>query len=151
MRRAWMVMAALLGLGWFGAAEARVDEVDPEEVRSVWEYLAGRYDRNEDGKISEKEYTRSAEHFARLDRDGNGVIEKADVEQAARRRNKRGARERVEAPREGEVAPDFELEVLGRAENDEKKTKKKAAKAEVVRLSKLKGKRLVALIFGSYT
>lgn len=126
-------------------------DVDPDETRTVWEYLAGKYDANEDGKITRKEYGRSDVHFDRLDRDGNGVIEAADVEQGARRRGGRGDRKRVEAPSEGQLAPDFELELLGEAPKEGVKAKKSKGKPERVRLSKLAKKHPVALIFGSYT
>ena len=115
-------------------------------TESAWEYLAKRYDTDGDGKISREEYTRTDEHFVRLDRDKNGVIEAADMKLRTRMRRRPEAG--PEAPAEGELAPDFELDVLGK---QSKKDAKKSKPAKRVRLSKFKGKRPVALIFGSYT
>lgn len=128
------IALALLFLGTGGVA--------PE---SAWDYLAKRYDADGDGKITRDEYTRSDEHFGRLDRDKNGVIEAADMELRSRMRRRPQAGS--EAPEEGEMAPDFELDVLGKKSRSV--GKKKPAKR--VRLSKSKGKKPVALIFGSYT
>ncbi|MFT7677482.1 MAG: hypothetical protein ACI8QC_001460 [Planctomycetota bacterium] len=115
-------------------------------AESAWEYLAERYDADGDGKISRAEYTRTDEHFARLDRDENGVIEAADMEIRSRMRGRPEAG--PEAPAEGEMAPDFELDVLGKKSE---KGAKKDKPAKRVRLSASKGKKPVALIFGSYT
>lgn len=112
---------------------------------SAWDYLAKRYDADQDGKITREEYTRTDEHFVRLDRDKNGVIEAADMELRSRMRRRPEAG--PEAPEEGEPAPDFELEMLGKESKEEGKQKP----AKRVRMSKSKGKKPVALIFGSYT
>lgn len=131
----------------------KAQDADPDAARSVWDYLAARYDTDGDGKISEKEYSRGKARFARLDRDGNGFIEKADTEQRIQRT--RGSRERTEAPSEGAVAPNFKLETLQPRKVDPKKAKKGEGEPEevfdVVELKSFKGKKPVALVFGSYT
>lgn len=154
------IVGVLLAVGPVGARQDvrgdddRPPKVDPEEVDSIWEYLTGRYDRDEDQKISREEYTRSDDHFARLDRDGDGTIEKSDVEQKRGRgdrektRERGGERQKALAPSEGDQAPDFVLETL----IPKKKGKtEKSDKTEKVRLSSFKGKKPVALVFGSYT
>ncbi len=155
-----------------------------DEAKTVWDYLAQRYDKDGDKKISKAEYSRGEDAFKRLDRDGNGFIEAADTASAGggRGRGERGERgergqrgqrgqrgegrerggERPTAPREGEMAPDFELETLypTKPETDESKAAEaRSEKAEQeakpeyesTKLSSFKGKRPVALIFGSYT
>ena len=88
---------AVLATGQVPPASAPRDDVDPDAVKTVWEYLAGRYDTNEDGKISKDEYKRGDAQFARLDRDGNGFIEEADTKQKRRRRGARGCVRRLGA------------------------------------------------------
>lgn len=159
-RTGMAIVGVLLALGPIGAGQGAGDdhdrppEVDPEEVDSIWEYLTGRYDRDEDQKISREEYTRSDDHFARLDRDGDGTIEKTDVERKRGRgdrdkaRGRRGERQRAVAPSEGDLAPDFALELL----IPKKKGKtRESDETEKIRLSSFKGKKPVALVFGSYT
>ena len=125
--------------------------------------------------IRDSEYSRGDEAFARLDRDGNGVIESADTESAGGGRGGRGERGqrggqrgqrrggegqgRPTAPSEGSQAPDFELETLypEKPEKGESKAAGKRAEGDAeevfqsVKLSSFQDKRPVALIFGSYT
>lgn len=123
-----------------GSSSSPAQEGDAADTAaSVWEYLAGRYDENEDGKISSSEYTRGAEQFARLDKDGNGFIEESDTRTADGRRGGgrtgrgregrgrtagdragggRAERARLVAPTEGEVAPDFALQSLYSVEEE---------------------------------
>ena len=149
----------------------------PDEAKTVWEFLSGRYDANGDGKIAKAEYTRGADQFARLDKDNSGFIDESDCKQASdrgarggggrgARGGERGARPAA-APTEGSATPDFELETLYPAKEaeasdkpavDSKKARDDAARQanepvayETVKLSSLKGKKPVALIFGSYT
>ena len=105
--------------------------------------LLQQYDKNKDGKIQKDEYPRTAEAFANLDRDRNGVLDAEDFEPgpARARRDPRGPEDKAKLPQVGSIAPDFELPLLG-SEGKESKT---------VRLSSLRGKQPVALIFGSYT
>ena len=97
-------------------------EVDPDQAKSAWEYLSKRYDADGNGQITFKEYGRSEEHFGRLDRDGNGSIEEGDVAASRGRRGRgqgRGNRSAPSAaPLEGQVAPDFTLEVIERAPDE---------------------------------
>ncbi|HET6878532.1 MAG TPA: hypothetical protein VFI31_00065 [Pirellulales bacterium] len=59
------------GKGWF----------HPGQSRYGWQWLADRYDRDGDGKISSDELPPEvAELAGRLDRDQNGKIEKADFD-----------------------------------------------------------------------
>lgn len=46
---------------------------------SVWVYLAGKYDANADGVIRLDEYGRDPGNFARLGRDGDGAIDRAEL------------------------------------------------------------------------
>lgn len=154
------------------SGEQEKPAVEPDSAKSVWEYLSGRYDANGDGKIAKDEYPRGATQFARLDKDKNGFIEEADSKQ----QNARGARGRgegrgargseggkrpAEAPTEGSNAPDFELETLYPMEpkdaDKDASGGEPVSKAEEpptferVKLSSWKGKKHVALVFGSYT
>ena len=108
----------------------------------VWTFLAGKYDTNNDGKLSKKEYDRGAETFARFDRNKDGVISAEDwSNEHFSARNSRGSRGRGRianspAPEAGELAPEFNLANVNNP-------------AESVRLSSFAGKKPVALIFGS--
>ncbi len=165
--------ASLRGLQEPAAQEKK--PVDPEAVPSVWEYLAGKYDANKDGKISAAEYPRGDKQFGRLDKDGNGFIEPSDTRVQGRQPRERRAGAggvRQVAPQEGAIAPDFKLETLYPSKAEEPlRDKAKDAKGdgatppqgkredggdttprfESVQLSSFKGKKPVALIFGSYT
>ncbi len=94
-------------------------EADPDQAKSAWEYLSKRYDADGNGQITFEEYGRSEEHFGRLDRDGSGSIEEGDISTGRSRGGRgqgRGNRsEPSAAPLEGQVAPDFTLEVIERA------------------------------------
>ena len=109
--------------------------------------LLGQYDKDDDGRITKAEYPRGEQAFANLDRNQDGFVTRADFDlriapgsQRARGRSRQGAgaRARPQPPRVGELAPDFELPLLG-------------MKDTTVKLSDLRGDRPVALIFGSYT
>jgi hypothetical protein len=108
--------------------------------------LLEKYDKDKDGKIGRSEYPRGDAAFANLDRDKNGAIEEQDLGARPQRgpanRNRRGLGAAVTAapklPEVGDVAPDFDLPMLG-------------MKDTTVKLSSFAGKQPVALIFGSYT
>lgn len=148
------------------------ETVDPDEAKTVWEYLSGRYDANGDGKIDQKEYTRGADQFKRLDKDGNGFIDASDAKPSRGRGAERGGGGgrrgggggagrggrggSQAAPTEGSLAPDFELETLYPSKKEgEAMDKQKEADAtpeyKSVSLASFKEKKPVALIFGSYT
>jgi hypothetical protein len=101
----------------------------------VWNYLAKKYDKNSDGKLSQDEYQRGAKPFARLDRNGDGVLTKDDWYMPEKNPK---PRRRGVAPKKGAPAPDFELTYV-------------RAPEKTVRLSSFSGKKPVALIFGSCT
>ncbi len=69
------------------------EEIEEPKARSTWEYLADKYDADEDGKITPEEYGRDETHFKRLDVDSDGVIAKAEIEERDRAsRDSRGGR-----------------------------------------------------------
>lgn len=114
----------------------------PAVDRQALTKLLQQYDKNQNGKVEKAEYPRSVEAFTNLDRDQNGVIDAADFT-VVPPRGQRGARGRepedaAKLPKVGELAPDFELPMLG-------------IKDKTVKLSSFRGERPVALIFGSYT
>jgi Ca2+-binding EF-hand superfamily protein len=49
-----------------------------------WNWLASRYDKNQDGSIREDEFTATAEYFTRLDRDWDGRLTDADFDWSAK-------------------------------------------------------------------
>ena len=106
---------------------------------SAWKFLADKYDSNKDGRITTDEYQRDQDTFLRLDRNKDGALS-ADDWADSPDRNSRGEsrdnRSRDKAPEWGDFAPDFELTFV----KDAKKT---------ARLSSYRGKKPVALIFGS--
>lgn len=126
-------------------------ETSPAEI---WRFLAKKYDKNKNGKITWREYNRDKDKFERFDTDGDGLLSKADFKSEDEGRGRRGGRggggrDRRRGgegqtggggatPRIGQKAPDFELPIV--------KTPKKTLK-----LSSFAGKKPVALIFGSYT
>jgi hypothetical protein len=59
---------------WFHPGQARYD----------WKWLAARYDKDRDGKITAAEFTGPPELFERLDRDGDGTITAADFDWSER-------------------------------------------------------------------
>ena len=103
--------------------------------------LLARYDTNRDGAVQKAEYPRGDRGFAHLDRDGDGDVDAADFASRPARGALQKLRQSLQAPKlpqVGDMAPDFELPMVGM-----KDTK--------VRLSKLRGERPVALVFGSIT
>ena len=151
---------ALFALCAFGPQDDAKQDSSPEDkAETVWEYLVLKYDSNGDARVSEEEYTRGAEHWKRLDKNADGFLDESEFASRGRRGGRRGAAgrrggggPRSQAPKAGDKAPDFELVVLPtpKKEGDGKKAAAKS-KAEFVKLSSFKGKKPVALIFGSYT
>jgi len=135
--------------------------VQEPEPKSAWQLLTDKYDADKDGKISRAEYSKDDKYFLRLDADKNGFIEASDLKKLGRPKGYRGEtadkKDKVVIAEAGKVAPDFTLRVLEKAKPDPaKKTNKKlglddAVKPKTFQLSSLKGKKPVALIFGSYT
>ncbi len=119
---------------------------------TVWDLLVRDYDKNKDGKITKEEFGRSEKSFGRMDSDGDGVITEADTKalehpQLRPRSSSKGKDGKAAhreppkdlAPLAGTVAPDFKLPLLH------------AGDKAPVTLSSFRGKKPVALIFGSYT
>ena len=116
--------------------------VGPEELNDIMCAALGRnklsaravgrrsrhLDTDKDGVLQLAEL---ASMFGKLDKNGDQMVSKAEVGMSR-------SVARSGPPRVGEVAPDFELPFVA----DEKKT---------IRLSSFRGKKPVALIFGSYT
>jgi Ca2+-binding EF-hand superfamily protein len=50
-----------------------------EEV-SPWNYFRSKYDADADGSVSQSEYDREGDAFARLDRTGDGILDASDFE-----------------------------------------------------------------------
>ena len=117
----------------------------------AWTHMAAKYDADGDGRITRKEYTRDEAHWKNLDVDGNGVVDRAEFEGRGWTRGARGGKPPA-APKKGQEAPDFKLELLPPpALKALDKDQQEAKKPELVQLSSFRGKRPVALIFGSYT
>ena len=73
--------------------EPKTDEIVEPTARSTWDYLAEKYDADEDGEITPEEYGRDETHFKRLDVDSDGVISKAEIDERDRSsRAERGGR-----------------------------------------------------------
>ena len=115
------------------------------DTQATFKFLAKKYDRNKDGKITWKEYKRDRDKFKQFDSNSDGSITHDDFSGGGRGRGRGGrgggggGRSRGSVvPKEGTVAPDFNLPLA----KDRKKR---------VKLSSFKGKQPVALIFGSYT
>ena len=137
--RVVVAAAALALLSARAPSQRGIGPLGPEVLNK----LLQQYDKNKDGKIQKDEYPRTVEAFANLDRDRNGVLDAADFEAgpARVRLDPRGPEDKDKLPQVGSQAPDFELPRLG-SEGKEGRT---------VKLSSLRGKQPVALIFGSYT
>jgi len=110
-------------------AEATVDP--------VWKFLRERHDADRDGRILPAEYRRSPDAFGRLDIDGDGAVSAADFgPQWSSRPFPKGFVYGVGGPEVGDPAPDFHL---------------RATSGETLALSSFRGKKPVALVFGSFT
>lgn len=145
-----LLLFAALGLPVMADDEPAAPANAPMDVErehdSAWSYLQAKYDADGDDAITPAEYDRSDEAFARLDRDGDGILAEQDFGQSGRlQRGARGERrERPQGTPEGEEAPDFTLRPLHL--DPELKLEE-----QLVTLSTFRGDRPVALIFGSYT
>lgn len=127
--------------------QAYVDRLDPDEdgemtqveferiygpeMSARMSIVALSFDQDWDGKITREDY---AMLFGDLDRNKDGLLNGAELQP----KSGVGNRPSRPAPVAGEVAPDFELPLADDAD-------------QTVRLSSFRGKKPVALIFGSYT
>lgn len=124
-------------------AQKPKQEQPAPKYESAWALISNEHDKNGDGKVTPREYPRGKERFKLLDRDQNGALTALDFVGKDSRRNRgrnqrrRDRRIRTLAPKVGAMAPGFTLRTV-----DGKKKQ---------RLSTYKGKKPVALIFGSYT
>ena len=151
MKSLMMLILALLLSAPEAAAQRRKKDRQEEPTVDPWTFIAGEHDKNGDGKVTLREYSRGKERFERLDKDRDGKLTSTDFlagengRKSGRGRNRvRGRRQRkidrftnARAPKPGDVAPDFNL--------------KPADSKKRVRLSSFRRKKPVALIFGSYT
>jgi len=127
-----------------GAAPPSTGEPSPDSAReapeSAWKYYRERYDANGDGSITRAEYTRSENGFANLDANGDSVVSQADFakrwEGVRRPGGKEGGFFVEGGPRLGRPAPDLRLSTTTGEEID---------------LARFRGKKPVALVFGSFT
>jgi len=108
---------------------------------SAWDYLRTRYDADGDGRITRAEYSRQDAAFAHLDADRNGVITLEDFDKrwdgVPRVQGKgRNFVYGQGGPMPGEPAPDIHLTTTG---------------GEELELAQFRGKKPVALVFGSFT
>ena len=82
----WLVACQAVAPDAAKAPAALRAPVDAEgSAATVFEYLAGRYDSDGDGIITEEEYNRPGGEFLRLDRVTDGVLTEADFALAGRR------------------------------------------------------------------
>ena len=98
-----------------------------------WKFVAEKYDSNKDGEVSLDEYTRGETGFKSLDTNSDGVVNEDDWKGRSRKRHGDD-----NAPRAGEVAPDFSLTEIRNPKT-------------IVTLSDFAGQKPVALLFGSCT
>ena len=97
-----MRMLGLLGLAALFSVDAQAQDRGSERGQpanqangqeQAWDLLAGKYDKDKDGKISLEEYPRGETKFKSFDRDGDGAITAKDFESGGGRQN-RGNRQR---------------------------------------------------------
>ncbi len=93
------------------------------------DFVESGLDTDKDGSVSAAEL---GAVFARLDTDKNGILAGTEFGRSRQRRAP------AKIPQPGQEAPDFDLPIVGNT-------------SQTIRLSSFRGKRPVALIFGSYT
>ncbi len=108
--RTIVVIAVFHGLGWLAAALAQ--EAAPTErpreqrFQFTFEWFAGRFDADKDGKITKDEVSGpAARFFDRMDRDGDGVLTEADFRGRGQSRDDQPQRRPADAIR-GRVLPE---------------------------------------------
>lgn len=123
------------------AARAARAEAEAAANAAILAKMLTQYDANHDGKVQRAEHPRGARAFANLDRNRDGAFDAADFLVPLPDPMAVLAEQRTDPahlPKVGELAPDFELPMLGMPD-------------ATVRLSALRGERPVALVFGSFT
>jgi hypothetical protein len=150
-RPAFLALLALAS-ACAGTRAVKSPERSPGEDAPAWHFLRERYDADHDGRIARAEYARSPQAFERLDADGDGYVSAADFDpdwDGVPRIAKSGAQKGhgrwigfedfvhgEGGPEVGDPAPAFRLA---------------ATTGEEVELAAFRGKKPVALVFGSYT
>ena len=152
VRRTLALLVLLLTASCAASSGSRADSTTTGEDAPAWHFLRARYDADGDGRIAAAEYTRPLDAFRRLDADGDGSVSGADFDP------KWDGVPRIEAepgkaesgrwisfddfahgeggPEVGEPAPNFRLSTTA---------------GDEIELASFRGKRPVALVFGSYT
>ena len=128
------------------SSDLRVPEVGEEVAvsaatpASAWDYYRARYDRDGDKSIERSEYTRSDEGFANLDVNEDGVVSGTDFAKRWEGRRRRGGKPGdfylEDEPQLGQPASELRLRTTDGVELD---------------LERFRGKKPVALVFGSFT
>jgi hypothetical protein len=135
-----------------GARPAPAPATAAAEESPSWRFLRERYDADRDGRIARAEYTRSAQGFARLDADGDGVVSAPDfdarwdgVPRIAAAAGEAGEGRWISfedfvhgegGPEVGDPAPPFRLAATDGAE---------------LELASFRDEKPVVLVFGSFT
>lgn len=135
-----MRLTALLWLGLTVSCAGPRLRGDPDSA--VWRFLAARYDVDQDGRVTRAEYPRSERGFRNLDASADGVLSPLDFD-ASFDAVLRGPWKSLEdfeygegGPVVGDLAPAIRLATLA---------------GETVELAAFRGRRPVALVFGSFT
>lgn len=81
--------------------------------QDVFKFLSGKYDKDQDGKITSAEYPRGAEKFAAYDANGDGVLTADDFSGGGRRRGRRSGGGRGGGGRNRNAGSDLPLELGG--------------------------------------
>ncbi len=110
---------------------AEFGKILPEVYTKRPKIMALTFDQDYDGVLEVSDFETI---FTDLDADGDGELSRVEL----RRNRSIGKRPDTSSPVQGELAPDFELPL---SEQPDK----------TVRLSSFRGKKAVALVFGSYT
>jgi hypothetical protein len=103
---------------------------------AVWEHLRVKYDQDGDGSIARGEYPRGERSFAYLDADRDGAVTALDFAPEFGGPRDPDFRYGLGGPELGDEAPGFRLPSID---------------GETIELAAFRGKKPVALVFGSFT
>jgi len=76
--RSSLARAAVPVIALAGCSASEGSRPAPESAGSIFEYLAAKYDHNDDGTVDPAEYGRESEGFARLDSNSDGKLTSED-------------------------------------------------------------------------